>query len=197
MDKIFTTPVIMGAIQSAPLYWSGRRRASWAAQIKIAPQSPGGLARNFIIKAHGDFLYMVDKLSVGDALEFGAKETNYAGKITERAQVYGVVRENGERFVVEMFDNSLDAIKVSEAVRAGDAQFAVSLTLEQQLIEIDKQLAELQAQRTQLLATSGQVTPRVTQHKADHGQDGLISIVHHVPPVVHPVEREADESLTR
>lgn len=81
-----------GALTQVPggCWESHRRGKNWFATITPCPSSPGGLARDFATKAHGDSYYMLPSLSAGDAVEFGADYYTGGGR-KNASRWYGYV----------------------------------------------------------------------------------------------------------
>lgn len=105
-----TYPVEHGALVSAPIYNDHKRGKNWLAVIAPDPMAPGGLGRKFQPQARGRYLYMIDGLKVGDAVEFGADHYSGSGNKTPY-RWYGVVRSITEESVeFEEFPTSAKAI---------------------------------------------------------------------------------------
>ncbi len=73
-----------------PIYTTHRRGKNWMAKISKDPESPGGLARQFAKKGHGEYYYSVKDINVGDVLEFGADYYTGSGNKDPRRK-YAVV----------------------------------------------------------------------------------------------------------
>lgn len=132
-----------GALSTVPpdCWESHKRGKNWLAVITVDPTSPGGLRRLFATRAKGSSYYMLPKLEVGDAVEFGADYYSGGGRknarrwhgfflktiaATDERSAYAVFREEsdgksavkaGEKFAAE--NGRTDA---TEAVAAGFAR---------------------------------------------------------------------------
>lgn len=78
-----------GALTDVPIYESHTRGKNWMASIDIDPSAPGGLKRAFFPTAKGEYYYLIDRLTLHDAIEFGADYTSGGGKRTAK-RWYGV-----------------------------------------------------------------------------------------------------------
>ena len=103
-----------GALVKAPVWEDHKRGKNWAAVISKDPRAPGGLARVFVERARGSYLYMVDGLVVGQPVEFGADYYSTRGNLSRR-RWYGVVRAVGNDAIeFEEFPTPAKAIAASK-----------------------------------------------------------------------------------
>ncbi len=104
-----------GALTSAPVWENHKRGKNWLAIIASDPSSPGGLKRDFAVKAKGDSFYLEPTWIVGDAIEFGGDY--YSGGGSKRAdRWYGFVVSHGLEFVLlRKCDGGKTAIKNGKA----------------------------------------------------------------------------------
>ncbi len=111
-----------GAIVSSPVYEENRRGKNWLAVIFASPLMPGGLGRQWMPRARGDFLYMVHTLSVNDPVEFGADYATTLGRVYPK-RWYGVVRSLTESSIeIESVGSAVAAILRSQELRRPIAQ---------------------------------------------------------------------------
>lgn len=104
-----------GALTTAPVYENHKRGKNWLAIIGADPQSPGGLERQFVPNGRGRYLYLVNVLKVGEAVEFAADYYSSGGR-KHANRWYGVIREKSDTaLVVEHFSTSAQAIKAARA----------------------------------------------------------------------------------
>lgn len=106
-----------GALVEVPVYCDHKRGRNWAAIIRPDPRSPGGLARRFLARARGRYYYMIEGLSVGHAVEFGADYYTGSGrKWPERW--YGVVVEiTPTRVVLIEAKTPAEAFRIARELR--------------------------------------------------------------------------------
>jgi hypothetical protein len=114
----WTSVVMAGAIVSSPVFEENRRGKNWLASIFPAPLMPGGIGRQWMPRARGDFLYMVYTLSVNDPVEFGADYVTTLGRKHPK-RWYGVVRALTESVIeIEEVGSAVAAILRSQQLRA-------------------------------------------------------------------------------
>lgn len=90
MNSLVSLAVRDGALVEVPVYTTHRRARNWAAIVRPDPRSPGGLARRFLARAHGDYYYLIDGLELGQVIEFGADYFSSRG-VRHPERWYGVV----------------------------------------------------------------------------------------------------------
>lgn len=118
----WTSVVMAGAIVSSPVYDTSRRAKNWLAVIYPEPLMPGGLGRNWMPHARGEFLYMVHTLRVHDPVEFGADYVTTLGRRHPKRWV-GVVRTLTESVIeIEEVGSAVAAILRSNQLRAPSGQ---------------------------------------------------------------------------
>lgn len=71
-NEIYRATVEHGALCSVPVYEEHKRGKNWMAIISVNPASPGGIDREFVARARGQYYYHVDAALVGKPVEFGA-----------------------------------------------------------------------------------------------------------------------------
>lgn len=91
MSEIKRFKIENGALVEVPIYETHRRGKNWLAKIQKDPKSPGGLKREFMENAKGSYYYLINGLSVGDVVEFGADYYTVSGKKGAN-RVYGIIR---------------------------------------------------------------------------------------------------------
>ena len=103
-----------GALVEAPVWESHTRGKNWAAVISADPRAPGGLARVFLERARGKYLYIISSLAVGQPVEFGADYYSTSRR-QSRLRWYGVVRAvSNDAIELEKFPTSAKAIAASK-----------------------------------------------------------------------------------
>jgi len=114
----FTIGIECHALVGAPIWEKHKRGKNWSAIIAIDPSAPGGLARTFLTRAHGDFYYIVPpNLAVHTPLEFGADYYSGRGRPSRR-RWYGVVRSiTPSTLTLEQYETARDAIKAAEQLQ--------------------------------------------------------------------------------
>lgn len=107
-----------GYLLEAPLYKSHKRGKNWLAVIELDPKSPGGLKRRFATPGRGDYLYSVEELQIGDAVEFGADYYTTGGRRVP-GRWYGVVTDIKHNYVEVLgpFDSPREAVTYSEDLK--------------------------------------------------------------------------------
>ncbi len=90
MSDLVQLKVESHALIEAPVFESHQRGRNWLARISVDPSSPGGMGREFLPRARGDFLYTVEALELYDAVEFGADYYSQSNNVT-RKRWHGVV----------------------------------------------------------------------------------------------------------
>ena len=107
-----------GALTQAPIYEQHKRGKNWLAIIDTDPTKPGGLGRQFANRAHGEYLYLIENLREGQAIEFGADY--YSGRgLKSPKRFYGVIRKITENTIeIEQFKTGKEAISASPAGEA-------------------------------------------------------------------------------
>ena len=129
-----------------PKYESHSRGTNFAAVIGKDPTSPGGLSREFLPKAHGEYAYMVSGLKPGDALEIAGDYTSGGGKRT-RSRWYGIVTKiTGD--LLELQEYSTHALAIQEGKRLAELAEAPAASPE---------LDALKAEKAQLLARLAEI----------------------------------------
>lgn len=115
--KEFRCPHLNNALLKAPVYETHYRGKNWLAVIDVDGAAPGGLSRKFLPYAKGDCLYMIEQISLFDAVEFGADYTTSMGK-TNPKRVYGVVVAFTEsELVVRQYESGVDACVAARKAR--------------------------------------------------------------------------------
>lgn len=103
-----------GALLEVPCYESHSRGKNWFAVIGLSPSSPGGISREFQPKARGEYYYMVDGLSAGQAVEFGADYYTTSGR-PNRKRFYGVITSlTPDCLEVEEYETARQAVKAAK-----------------------------------------------------------------------------------
>ena len=107
LPNLYVYPIEEGALTNIPIFEESLRGKNWLAVISPDPRSPGGLQRQFAEKARGKYIYMVDEIKVGDAIEFGADFLGSKGR-REPKRWYGVVaaKTETELYLAKMEDAS-------------------------------------------------------------------------------------------
>ena len=90
-EAMKTFKIAFGALAECPIYETHNRGKNWLAKISVDPTVPGGFAREFARRAHGDFFYMIPSWAVpGTPIEFGADY--YSARGAKKAcRFYGVI----------------------------------------------------------------------------------------------------------
>lgn len=163
---VITLPVELGAtLQLGPV--SGEKY--WIAIIAPDPSSPGGLSREFCERSSGKYHHKIDKLVVGDAIEFGANEYHRKRGKTEH-RWYGVVTRvtDTEIDVLGPMSSSaackLDRVRIPEVYVVPDEMksFGVEFTVGFVVLALNKEAAmeKIRAIEEKIVALKPyQVTP--------------------------------------
>ena len=128
--------VANGAMLEAPIFEKHTRGTNWLAAIDVDASQPSGLSRRFMKRGRGECLYVVEQLSLFDAVEFGADYTTMYGD-KKRDRWYGIVVAMGDGFI----DFEQAATGARAVVRAKEARTSKR-----------DQVAALAAEREALLA---------------------------------------------
>lgn len=144
----FVCRLEMGAMTDVPIWEKHPRGKNWMAAIKNNPKAPGGVERKFFEKAHGNgYFYLVDGLSVGTPVEFGADYYTGGGNRVPR-RWYGVVAEITEdTLVLDQYGTAREAVAAAEKRDSPDRRELLEREKERilaRLKEIDAELADLQ-----------------------------------------------------
>lgn len=117
-DNTFTIRLECNAFVNAPIWENHKRGKNWCAIIAIDPSAPGGLARTFLTRAHGDYLYLLPPdLAVHTPLEFGADYYSTLGN-PSRQRWYGVVRSiTPSKLTLEQYGSARNAIKAAKQLQ--------------------------------------------------------------------------------
>jgi hypothetical protein len=127
-----------GAMVEAPVYETHQRGKNWMAIIEADPAAPGGLAREFVKRGRGRYLYIVGPEVVGKAVEIAADYTSSGGKRHPK-RWYGVIRSvTDSEIAIEEYETSAAAIM---AARAGPDMAA----LEEERARLVARIAEIDA----------------------------------------------------
>lgn len=127
-----------GAMVEAPVYETHQRGKNWMAIIEADPAAPGGLAREFVKRGRGRYLYIVGPEVVGKAVEIAADYTSSGGKRHPK-RWYGVVRSvTDSEITIEECETSAAAIA---AARTGPDRAA----LEEERARLVARIAEIDA----------------------------------------------------
>jgi hypothetical protein len=90
-----------GALAQVPSgCWENHKRGkNWMATISVSPSSPGGLARDFLPKAHGEYYYQLGQLNPGTPIEIGADYYSGGGR-KRPMRWYGYVIAQTEEYLL-------------------------------------------------------------------------------------------------
>lgn len=123
-----------GALLDAPVYDKGPRRSNYLAVIDIDPSMPAGLAREFADKGRGDCLYLTERLSLFDPVEFAADYTTHSGT-KHRDWWYGVIVVKTEDYLlVERCASGVKAVLRAKEARMSPTDKVRALVAEKELL---------------------------------------------------------------
>ena len=110
------------ALTSVPYgCWKSHNRAkNWLATIAVDPSKPGGFDRVFHAKARGDYYYLIDRLNVGDAIEFGADYYSGSGRKSPTRWYGIVIRKTNTMLVVKQTTTGKAACKAAAKIKPPD-----------------------------------------------------------------------------
>lgn len=120
-DKVETFATENGALTEVPVWERHKRGRNWAAVIAKDPRAPGGLARAFLPRAHGEYFYMVEGLRPGVAVEFGADYYTTSGRKQSDRWYGAVVEVRADAVVVEPASSGRAAVERAAGIRAAAA----------------------------------------------------------------------------
>jgi len=125
-----------GALLEAPVREEHARGSNWLAVIDIDGTMPGGLSRRWVDRAKGACLYLVEKLALFDAVEFGADYTTSVG--TKRPKRwYGVIVAKTDDFLaLEEAPSGKDAALLARAKRIDPQALAASMNAEAAVLRL-------------------------------------------------------------
>lgn len=110
--------VLAGGIVSSPIHEEHHRGKNWLAIIEPAPTQPGGLSRDFQPFGRGEFRFMVGRLALHDAVEFGADYVTTMGRKVPK-RWFGVVVEITESTIaIEEVGSGIAAVLRSLEMQA-------------------------------------------------------------------------------
>jgi hypothetical protein len=159
---------VNGALLDAPIYDEGPRRSNYLAIIDVDPTMPGGLARRFADKGRGECLYLTEKVSLFDAVEFACDYTTTTGN-KHRSRWYGVVTAKTEDYLlVERSSTGANAV-----IRAKKAR-----------ISPEDRVRALTAEREMLISRAAVIQGEIAQ-LAEDDRD-VEALVEEIPPAPEP-----------
>lgn len=127
--------VANGALLECPVYEQHQRGSNWAAVIDVDGTAPGGLSRRWLPRGKGECFYLIEQLSLFDAVEFAGDYTTFAGN-KRPARYYGVVVSKTDDYVLlEECKSGAAAVLLAKKKReSGEARKAALLDERQNLI---------------------------------------------------------------
>lgn len=111
-----TFKIELNAMLEVPIWETHKRGTNWAAIIEKNPDSPGGIGRDFLTKAKGDYYYKVDKLSLNSPIEFGADYTSNGGKKYRKRWFGVVIKITEEELYIQEYLTARQAINNAKAL---------------------------------------------------------------------------------
>lgn len=130
MKKV-SLKVVAGALTVVPIQPLDDKRSrwrTWMAVIARDPKSPGGLARQFMPRARGDYYYIVENnIKLFDPIEFGADYVKGSRRTTRRW--YGVVVDvEPNAITLVPVEDSNEAFEVAAKLRGNQSGELTKLT---------------------------------------------------------------------
>jgi hypothetical protein len=102
----------LGALTEVPVWEYHKRGKNWCAVITRDPKSPGGLGRQFLKFAYGEYFYLLDGLEVGVPVEFGADYYS-SGGVKRANRRYGrVVEITDSELVLDEYNTSKEVFAI-------------------------------------------------------------------------------------
>ena len=141
--------VEMGALTEVPVYESHGRGKNWLAKITTDPNSPGGIAREFVPKAKGEFFYLIEGLEESIAVEFGADYYSSSGKKNPKRYYGVIIKVETDGIEIEEKNTTKEAIKYAESLQEDISSKLQQLyekkeRLQQELNEVEKEIQTLE-----------------------------------------------------
>ena len=110
-----------GALLAAPVFEKHYRGNNWLAVIDVDGTCPGGLSRQWLARAKGDCLYLIEQLKLFDAVEFGADYVTSMGRKRPH-RFYGVIVAITEtEIVIRGFTSGTEACVFAARARTSPA----------------------------------------------------------------------------
>lgn len=137
--------VFMGALQEVPIYEEHKRGKNWLSVVSPDPTQPGGLKRERVPYAHGDYFYMVNGLRPGDVLEFGADYFTTGGKRIPR-RLYAIVSAiTDTELILDLFKSPQEAFEAKAAMEfnSAPAPEKTAVTIDLSKVPTEELIAEL------------------------------------------------------
>lgn len=120
-SKEFRLTHLNGALLQVPVYEPHYRGTNYLAIIDVDGTAPGGLSRRFLQRGKGESFYLIEQLSLFDAVEFGADYTTSVGA-KKRLRCYGFVAAITEmEIVIRSFDSGATACVAAKIARTSPA----------------------------------------------------------------------------
>lgn len=111
-------PIIAGVV-GAPIHNASRSGKNWLAIIEPDPTAKGGVHRRFMERAREDGQYLVKRLEVAQAIEFGADAVpKREGEERRTCRWYGVIHDMTDtKLVVEHYAGAREAMEAASLLR--------------------------------------------------------------------------------
>jgi len=136
-----------GALLQAPAFENHARGTNWLAVIDIDGTMPGGLSRRWIERGKGACIYLVEKIGLFDAVEFGADYMTGTGAKKPRRWYGVVIAKTEDHLALEPAPSGKDAVLLSKLKRASPKALAAALLAERKALldRADKLLQDADA----------------------------------------------------
>lgn len=153
--------IIQDFLIDAPVYtekYGGR--GNWLARITLDAMAPGGLDRKFCERGKGACLYIIDELTLFDAVEFAADTTAPGSVKKRRERWFGVVIAKTDGYIlVERWEKAADAVLRAQQARTNPADRIRALQEQRDVLITEAAQIEAEIQELSKLLTSDNVVP--------------------------------------
>lgn len=165
---IKTFPLDDWAWKNPPNWSNHPQGANYLAKLNPDPNVPGGAKRSFLPVLKARQAVVTRGLAPGDAFELGSTDVNDK-KVVVKSRHYGVVITCSKIELVYKHVLTMGhALALSEEdIKTLPAEGGPVVFIQRQLRAIDEQIAQLDAQRIELIAQYTSVTDGTTEEKPD------------------------------
>jgi hypothetical protein len=141
--------VINNSLVEAPIWREGKRAKNWAAIIDIEGTAPGGFSRRFLPYGRGPVFYLVERVTLFDALEFAADYVAYSGT-PHPERWYGIVVVKTDDFIeLEQAADGALAVLTAKAKRTSKVDFLKALSAEK--AQLDERAAAIASEMSKIV----------------------------------------------
>lgn len=123
-----------GALLQAPIWEQHYLGSNWLSVIDVDGTMPGGLARRFLPRGKGECLFLVEQVSLFDAIEFAADYTTSVGRKHKKRWFGVVVGKTDDALSVLEFETGATAVVHAKAMRVDPRARAWAMSEERETL---------------------------------------------------------------